>query len=349
MMFWLVLAILVAGCGGDADPGGGGESDHGTFVVASDFASSVYGWIAETPPASFETLGPIEGDSVAQVSGGRVVVIERTLGSVTVLADDLSIEKNCSVADEGGDPPNPHDVAFADDGTLWVARYAQGTIGLLDTAQCAITGTVDLASLADPDGVPEMEAITREGGSMFVSLELLENYVPTGNGTVAVIDVASHEVDRVIDLPMPYPFGRFRRHGETGELLLALVGTFGANDGAIVGLGAAANEPHEIVTEEALGGDVSAFAIVDATHGWAIAATDVTRLVPFDPSTGEAGDPLIVSEGYDLRDLDVVGDRLLVADGSVTAPGLRVFSLDGEELEGSPMELPLPPSTVLAL
>jgi hypothetical protein len=233
-----------------------------------------------------------------------------------------------------------------------VARYTQSTVAVLDPSTCTLSATIDLAAHADGDGVPEMDAITLVDGRVLVSLELLDNnWMPTGNGKVVLIDSSNDTIETVVELPLPYPFGRFRTHGETGETLLALVGTFGAPDGAIVGLGDDLRSPHVIVTEETLGGDVNAFAIEDATHGWAMVATaeGVTLLVPFDPGTGEATEPLIVSTGYDLRDIEIVGDRLLVADGNAEAPGIRAFSFDGEELTDGPQALPLPPAMILAL
>lgn len=344
-----MLGSALAACGGDDDDDDDSGAPEGAFVLASDFTSSTYGWGSAPDFDPFEELGPAEGDSVAVESGGRIVIIERTLGAVTVLANDLSIERNFSVADDGGVAPNPHDFAFVSDTKAYVTRFAQGTLAIVDPSNGTVTGTIDLAS-HDDDGVPDMDAVVVDGDRAFVSLERLdETFAPRADSELVVVDTGSDEVSDTLVLPLDNPTGRFRRDAD-GRLAIACVGAYGAADGGIVSLGSDGMTPQVLVTEETLGGDVGAFAILDDTHGYAIVAIDfVTHLVPFDPSTGTAGAAIVDSEGYDLSDLDVVGDMLVVADAAATAPGLRSFSLDGEEATTTPVSVGLPPRVVLAL
>ena len=365
MMRWLVLSLglaALAACGGDddddasgdgdadADGDGDGDADARVFVLASDFASSVYGWASLADLADFHELGPAEGDAVVVESNGRYGIIERTLGAVTLLADDLSIERNFSVADEGGPAPNPHDIAIVSDTKAYVVRLGQGTIAIVDPSTGMLTGTIDLSS-HDPDGVPDMDAIAVVGNRAFVSLELLdENFAPRGVGELVAIDTESDAVERTITLPVPNPYGRFRASSNSEELLVPCVGVFGEADGGIVAYGVDADAPRMVVTEQALGGDVGSFVIADNTHGFAIVAREfITYLVTFDPSTGDVGDSILDSEGWDLRDVELVGGQIVVADGAPTAPGLRVFDLDGTEVTSAPVDVGLPPSVVLAM
>jgi hypothetical protein len=348
--FFLSLTLAAAGCGGDDDDGDTTPAADGVFVLASDFASSVYGSAPADDLSAFEELGPAEGDTAASRCGERVAVLERTSGAVTILGEDLAIESNFSVADEGGAAPNPHDLACVSETKAYVTRFAQGTVAIVDLEAGAVTGTIDL-SAHDEDGVPDMDAIAVEDGVALVSLERLgEDFAPRdGDGEIATIDVRTDEPGETITLPFANPTGRFRRHGTTGELLVACVGTYGAADGGIVGF-RVTTDPHVVVTEETLGGDLGAFVVVDETHGFAVVAVDfLTRLVAFNPSDGTAGDVLIQSEGFDLSDLEWLGDSLVVADASATAPGLRMFALDGTETTPSPVDIGLPPRVVLAL
>lgn len=352
LLLSMLPALALTGCGGgddDADGDADADGDR-VFVLSSDFVSSVYGWAPVDDPGAFGELGPAEGDAVAVRSNGHLAVIERTLGAVTLLTEDLSVQRNFSVADDGGAAPNPHDLAWISDTKVYVVRYGLGTIAIVDPSTGTITGTIDL-SAHDPDGVPDMDAVALAGDRAYVSLERLdETYAPRGESEVVVIDTATDAVTATVTLPVANPYGRFRAHGGTGELLLPCTGAFAVPDAGIVGLGASGDAPHVLVTEQALGGDVGAFVVADDQHGFAIVAVDsVTRLVPFDPSTGEAGAPVLQSEGWDLRDVELVGDRVVVADGAPAAPGLRVLSLDGTEQTAGAVDIGLPPSIVLAL
>jgi hypothetical protein len=234
----------------DADGDGDGDGDGAAvFWLVSDFVSSVYGRAALADLETIEELGPAEGDAVAVKSGGRFAIVERTLGAVTLLAADLSIEWNFSVADEGGPSPNPHDMAIVSNTKAYVTRFAQGTLAIVDPSTGTLTGTIDLAA-HDPDGVPDMDAVTIAGDRALVSLERLDAFQPRGESEVVAIDTAADEVVATVALPLANPSGRFRVHGTSGELLLACVATYGAADGGVVGLGPEEGAPHVIVTEE---------------------------------------------------------------------------------------------------
>lgn len=362
--------VVTAGCGGDddddhvsgdgdgdtdadtdadADADGDIDSDARALVLTSDFATSVYGWIALRDLSAFHELGPAEGDATVVKTGSRFFIIERTLGAITLLAEDLSIERNFSVADEGGPAPNPHDIALVSDTKAYVTRYGQGTIAIVDPSTGALTGTIDL-SAHDPDGVPDMDSITAVDGLAYVALEILdETFTPRANGEVVLIDTATDEVSRTITIPAMNPYGRFRV-GATGDLLLPCAGVYGPADGGIVALPPGGDAASILLGEDALAGDVNTFVVADSTHGFAIVARDfVTHLVPFEPSAGTVGDPILSSEGWDLRDVELVGDTIVVADGAPTAPGLRFFDIDGHELTDAPVDVGLPPAIVLPL
>ena len=64
-------------------------------------------------------------------------------------------------------------------------------------------GTIDLASLADGDGLPEMSQMALVGERLFVSLQRLDRrtgFVPNGPSWLAVVDTTTDTVTGAIEL-----------------------------------------------------------------------------------------------------------------------------------------------------
>jgi hypothetical protein len=78
-------------------------------------------------------------------------------------------------------------------------------------------------------------------------------------------------------------------HAPDGDLLVGNIGEYGVLDGGIERVDPAALESAGwVIRESTLGGDLLAFALADAMHGFAIVsdASFNNRLVAFNPATG---------------------------------------------------------------
>jgi len=254
--------------------------------------------------------------------------------------DKLAITSSFPIFVEGeiksdrADLPNPHGVdRVTKDGQeeLWVARYGLGSLAILK-GNGQFDGTIDLSDL-DPDGVPEMEAVRLEAGKAFVALELLDlSTFPAEArepGIVAVVDLATREREALIHLSGRNPYGRFvPLDASASRLAIATPGSFDridASDG-IDAIDLATRAVSQLISEDELGGSAYAVAFASETEGYAVVlgpepGINPTKVVRFNPSDKSVETiATLESSAFVYTGLAVVGDLLLVADGTREAP-----------------------------
>jgi hypothetical protein len=293
---------------------------------------------------------------------GRIMEINRKAEPVTVYdaAAHKDVIRYWSVVDDGADPSSadPYDAAYAPDGSLWVTRYFQSSLVILD-ASGKRTGTVDLKAWADADGNPEMTAIAIIGNTAYVALARLgyaskEDTMPgpTAMGSIIVaIDTTTHAVTQAFPsgaLPVPTPVERFRHavYGPATQLFLACRGaplSLNKVPGGLVRLDFAAKTQTLVLDGRELTpvggttfrGFVSGYDVLDDERGFAVIASmessdNPTSVVEFNPTTGKIVSPVWYGRStYKLFDLAIADDRLLVADR--TDDALAVVVLDASD------------------
>jgi DNA-binding beta-propeller fold protein YncE len=366
----VLLAVVAAGCSsGGVEDRGTGETPpplEGTsaFVVTTDFQTGSFAvFPVLQPDAVARNVERIHSDAVARVHGGLVYVVNR-LGGDNVQAIDpaagYATRWQCSV--ENGS--NPHDIAFAAPNKAYVTRYERAALLVVDPTtgpDCAgfVRGTVDLSSLADADGLPEMDQAVVVGGRLFVTLQRLDRrnfFRPTDRSLIAVVDVATDTLVGSITLTGTNPFAEsagLALEPATGTILLTEVGEFArVDDGGIERIDLATLTPGGFfVTESDLGGNVTDVVIVDDHHAYAIVldATARSRLVRFDPTTRQVGATLAAGDDF-LVDIDFGPDgaTLYLTDRTLRRPGIRRFAIAADvELAPSPIDTGLPPFDVV--
>jgi len=366
----VLLAVVAAGCSsGGVEDRGTGETPpplEGTsaFVVTTDFQTGSFAvFPVLQPDAVARNVERIHSDAVARVHGGLVYVVNR-LGGDNVQAIDpaagYATRWQCSV--ENGS--NPHDIAFAAPDKAYVTRYERAALLVVDPTtgpDCAgfVRGTVDLSSLADADGLPEMDQAVVVGGRLFVTLQRLDRrnfFRPTDSSLIAVVDVATDTLVGSITLTGTNPFTEsagLALDPATGTILLTEVGEFArVDDGGIERIDLATLTPEGFfVTESDLGGNVTDVVIVGDHHAYAIVldATARSRLVRFDPTTRQVGATLAAGDDF-LVDIDLGPDgaTLYLTDRTLRRPGIRRFAIaDDVELVPSPIDTGLPPFDVV--
>ena len=347
------------GCGGQTH----------AFVVTSDLtAVGSFGTIGLDPPRAVMPSSPqhlIYRDAVARVHEGLVYVINRLFAdNIQVLdpAANFATRLECSTVNG----TNPHDIAFVDDAKAYVTRFETSKLLIVNPsaqANCKdfTLGTIDLSSLADADGNPDMDQMVIVDGRLYVSLERLNvNSVlrtPAENGALAIIDTATDTLIGSIPLSGENPFSA--TPGLTvrdGGIYLDEVGLFGVLDGGIERVDLQTQQAEGfLVTEKALGGDITDFAIVNDHLMYAVVnySNFTNAIVSVDPTTCtqtacQTVNTLRQSAGFTFVDIEL-DDRgeLYVADRS-HAPGVRIFrAADGVELTSSPIDLVLPPVEIV--
>jgi hypothetical protein len=281
----------------------------------------------------------------------HIYTIQRTQG-VIVERDRTGLQLARFDVTEPGIPAaksDPADLAIAPDGSLWVTRYLQSTLLVLEPDGTR-RRTVDLSSF-DDDGNPQMTAIAIDSGRAIVALEKLDDaggLTTKTKGTLISIDLATYAATPFVELPAKTPREKFVR-GPDGALYVACIGgprnSPPDRDAALVRVDLASKTASKVLDAATVGGFVTAFDLADGVTGYAIVAgydgDNPTKLVTFDVGTGAAGATWATSAGYMFWDVAAVGAQLLLADRTQKAPGVRVLARsDGARLGHIPTRLP---------
>jgi hypothetical protein len=352
-----ILALLPLACAPQAEDSSVCANVE-VLVAASDYSSSV---VCGAP-------GCVVGPSTSGVDLGRDPQLTRSNGRVFFLARDndeiFELDARCgtplaktSVASAKGTASvgNPHDVAAAPDGSLFVPLYNAPRIAIVERG--TVTGTIDISAY-DPDGNPQADAIrivdVAGVSKAFVTLERLDDGAllrSTRPSQMLRIDVATRTVEAAIDLAGRNPFNPMSERA--GALFFAEPGSFDAADEGYAGIekfDTATSTTKLLVTETALGGSVSEVAVGDRCGAAIVAGpapnVNPTSLVTFDPDTGNViGIALGPTPGYDLQGLAWRGRTLYVGDRRKTGVFYTVHVFDRDDgcaLTPVPRNLELP-------
>lgn len=349
----LAGAIGFAACGHDAAAPAPTCGSVELLVAASDYSSSAVGGAPGQGRAVLRTGVDLGRDPALESSSGRAFFLARdrdlvfeldpTCGTVVAEASvhDLApVEPRTGVVGTA----NPHDVAAAPDGTLFVVLYDVAKLALVKDGKSA--GSIDLSSY-DGDGNPQAESIriVDVGGvpKAFVALERLDDHdFPKSKQASQMLrlDVATRTVEATIDLAGRDPFNAMAE--QDGALFLAEPGSFDAIDEDLAGIerfDTKTSTTAMLVAEKDLGGSVAEVAVSAGAGacGAAIVAgpepnVNPTSLVTFDPKSGRiAQRGVLATPGYDLQGLAWRGSSLFVGDRRGGADGFPVHVFDADE------------------
>jgi hypothetical protein len=361
--------------GGGAAPPQIGEQ---AFVTTTNFTDSgSYSTINLRDQSGDADLpsqaGIIESDNDAVYYNNMVYVINR-LGFDNITVLDVSDLSTAIKQFSTGNGSNPQDMAFVSDSHAYVSLYEENDILRVDPTAAAgseIVGRIDLSGLAalynDPDGIVEAQSMMVVGRYLFVALQLLDRnnfFSPTATSVLAVIDTttdqlvdvdpATPDVDAIVLTGQNPQFMRYI--SEVDKIAVSETGSFGVNDGGIETVDPLTFAAEGIfVDENDLDGDLGDFVTVDGLKGYAVISfldasfNFFNKVVIFDEDGNNLGDltgdlPFIPSLAIDSD------KRILVPDRTLTAPGIRIFdSITDAEVTASPIDVGLPPNTVIVL
>lgn len=367
---WLAAAffgIAAAACAEEPKPHRacieGARLDTPLLVLESDLSAASALAHIDTQGCITESSSPaLGGDPSLAVSHDRFFAVIRDSSRVA----EIDPYGPALIEGRAFDIPpvdivtNPHDVAIASDGTLWIPRYNLPSLAVLNE-DGTLAAEVDLSAYADDDGIPEMEAAIAIGDKVYVSLERLSwtgsRYIANESSMIVGIDVESHEVVESFVLKGRTPFGRLVPSPSDDSIFFAVVpGEFDAIDerDGIERIDTRRGISELVIDEVSLGGSPSEVAIISDTEGYAIVArpevSNDTSLVRWNPATGKVENVLATTEGrYGLWGLAWAGGDIVIGDRDRKAPRVRIFSREtGAERGSIPLEV-LPPVAIIAL
>jgi hypothetical protein len=330
----LCVALVASACSTSDDaPAGSGNTE--LIVAASDYSSSQ---VCAAPGGCRDGID-LGKDPMLATSNGRAFFVARDKDLVIELDPASAVPfARTSVHLEGQRVANPHDVAAAKDGTLFVPLFNLARVAILKDGR--VDGTIDLSSF-DADGNPEPDAIhIAEVGGVEKAFVTLERLTFEGNlllskqpSQMIRIDVATRTVDATIELAGRNPFNPMSFTG--GALFLAEPGNFDAAKEDAAGIerfDVATSTTTMVVPEKDLEGSVAEVA-VEGECGAAIVAgpektVNPTSVITFHARDGKPSAPFLgPTAGYDLQGLAWRGNHLYV--GNRRDLFVRVFERDG--------------------
>jgi len=334
------------------------QAADAVFVTTTDFATGSMSAIDPGTHAADLDVAATHSDAVARYFGGLIYVVNRTpADNITVLdpQNNFAVVKQFST----GNGSNPHDIVVISPTVAYVTRYDSAVLWKVNPATGAMTGSISLASLADADGVPEMDQMARIGDHVFVSIQRLDRnnfYQPTGASYFAVIDINTDTLvdtnpgmmgTQPITLSRANPFSEIVPDIHSQTLTVASVNFFGVQDGGLVAVDPYALTPQGVIfSESAAGGDILDAVIASPTLGFAVIATPsfYTHLITFNPQTGAKLNNVYTPSDYVLNDVErAPNGEIYLADRTPTNPGVRIYDGVTAAPIAGPIDVGLPP------
>ena len=323
------------------------------FVVAADGSSTAVGLDEPGWPArvGVEPIAP--EPLVVRHALGLHHVVNPTAGTVQVI--DPETFETLAVHSVGAGT-SPQDVLVVDATKAYVSRRDSASILVMDPSTGDELGTIDLASFADADGLPEMARMARDGTRVFVQLQRVDRvtWEPILPSLLAVVDVTT---DALVDVDPATPGTQaiaLTSYGPDHDMqvdeaarrlyLMETAGFNGQGRGGIEAIDLDTLAPLGMVlTEDTVGPDCTSFVIVSDDVGYVIAHTDLTpssHLTRFSPRDGSVQRPELLVTFTDRATLalDRATSTLFFISPDDDAPGVHAFdAVSGTQLTATPI------------
>lgn len=332
----------------------GSQAQSDLFILTSDFATGSTALLpAGAATAQVNLLG-VHSDAVGVFQQGMIYVVNR-LGADNILVLDPADPGIPVTQFSVGNGSNPQDIEVLSADKAYVTRYESTEMLIVDPRDGTEVGTIDLSAYADDDGLPEMTQIVRVGDLLYVSCQRLDRnagFVP-GEGVLVIIDSATDAIVGDIALSAANPNGMIT----AGDRII-VSGSAGFGDrlgGIDVVDTRSASSLGLAITEEQLGGDISALVLRTSNAGFAVVLDEsyANSVVPVNLATGVVGAPLEGLSGGFIATIAIDGDRLLIGDqGSFTDPtsaGLKIYDAPTGAFRAGPVDTGLPPNSIVVL
>jgi len=350
----LVTLLVLPGCGGESandwdaavapdvscGPGDPTATPHGRVIVATE----LYGSGGGLSVIDLDTLEPelnvalTHDDVTVRWFDHRVWVLNR-FGADNVMildGDDYRVLKQFSVRPGTDQHCNPHDLLFLGSCRAYLSCFEQPALQILNpwaSPGAELEGTIDLASLADDDGIPEVSHMIELDGLVYATIDRMDRgaWVPVSPSYIAVLDPTTDTLVDHFTLELLNPVGPLQRVPGTTDLVVTMGGNWTGADSGLERIDTVNRTSAALLTPSELGGILAAFTLRDDGCGHAIVMqvqTYDTALITYClDGTGIA--TCVHAGEFKMTDLKETDDgRLLVTDTTATAPGVRIFDAD---------------------
>ncbi len=330
-------------------------------TTAADFGTGSIAMLRAGANEAEINLLNIHSDTVVRYYDGIVYLVNR-LGQDNILRLDPADPGTPLSQYSVGAGSNPQDIVVVSPDKAYVTLMERDYVLVLDPADGAELGRIDLSALADADGFPEAAEMVRVGDRVYVAIQRLDRdsfWAPVGDSYLAIIDIHTDEIVNPGSGDIPgfrlastNP-GAMEAVGT--QIVVQQVGNFTALDGGIEVIDTETLTSRGLlITEEQLGGNSGGLAMVSPTRGFTtVSSWPDNAIHPFDLETGTVGEALEGHSGGYTPSLVVDGQRLIAADRGTAedldAAGLLIYDAHTGTLLAGPINTGLPPNHMAVL
>jgi hypothetical protein len=354
----LAAAVLAAATDAPAAPAAGAAMEDHVFIVTQHHEAggntARMGIAAPWPSAG--GLERVGRDAIVRHFFGRHYVVNRDTGTIQVL-DAATFDTLLEFSVGAGS--NPQDILVVDGRTAYVSRHNSCFLYRVDPVTGIGADATDLCLFADPDGLPEMSMMARDGRHLFVQIQRLDRndgFRPVPPSWLAVVDTATGRLIDAdparagvqgIELVGLFPGSKMEVEAGRRRLYVSTPGVTLDGAGGIEEIALDVLVSLGFETSEAIiGPDISVFAMASPDKGYLLSHTDLTlssHLTAFSRADGSHLAELIVV--FDMvRDIAVDRATSQIFFPDFSGQGIRVFDTTSDVmLTPAPIPTGAPP------
>jgi len=331
------------------------------FVLTSDFPESGNSAALDIlPPWNPQVdLEPVGARATLRHFQGRHYVVNHSpLDNVQVIDPETF---DTVLEFPVGSGTDPRDIAWIDDQIAYVSCWNSQWLYLIDPSNGAMLDSLSLAGFSDPDGLPEMGTMARDGDHLLVQIRRLDrqaNLTPVPPSYLAVVDVTTNQLLDVdpmepgvqgIQLQGTVP--SFKMQLEARRLFVSVPGIWFESDGGIEEIDLDNLQSLGFLTSEVQipAAQMGTFILVSPEKGYVINHTDIvlsSHLMSFSRLDGSPLAQVMYTLETAVENLafDPATHQLFFPDSGSPATGVRVLDTSTDtELTTSPISTGLPP------
>ena len=350
-MLCLSFVLSIAACGGD-DGDSNLPVQNRAVIVAGDFMAGSPGVMSaldmETAAVSqgIAPTGAVGNDPIIRRFGDELFIVNRNDGNNITILDAITLELVEQLATGAGS--NPQDVTVVGD-ELYVPAFGTSGVVVVQRGTGALR-QIDLSSLDTVDGIPDCASVIKVGDDVFVACGRLDNFVANEPGIVAVLDTAAADAVTTFELTHPNPFGVFEQM-PGGDLVIPTVPDFGDFSTGCIERISLAGAPAAscAVTNAEMGGLAGRIDFHDNEMYFVVARFGANgaegEVQGLDLDTDELIGA-VTPDSQVVVDFSICpGHKMVVADATMAANGLRIYGEDGAEVTSAPLAIGLKPGS----
>lgn len=308
------------------------------FISATDFSTGFLSAMSVDGQDFYRDILPIHSDAILRRFEKDIFVINR-LGkdSVVRLISTANYLPLYELKFEA--KSNPQDFVFVDSQKALVSFHNKNDLIIMDYQNGKILDKINLSHFSDSDGFAEVAGMYfHHSGFVYVAIQRLNRYgsgiwPPSGESYLVKINPQTKEIVNTFVLPFANPIS-LRYHAFRNSLFISAPAYFGANyalDGGVVEFHLDSETFSTFLTESQVGEEITDCILFNNDLGFLLTQDNffITKIKVFNTRTKVILGDLVISQSMTgfFSAMELIQDKLYVADRNYLKPKVRIFSI----------------------